>query len=295
MLAELKDHAPHLHRRTTMKLTPISLVSTVAAVTLLAVGISMTADLGDSAEAAAGITLAADDDGTADRGSGDRPPTNTVQRDDDSGLDDGTASQGSEDALIPAGEHRSRTRTRDRGGDDGTGDHGTDDHGTDDHGTDDHGTDDHGTDDHGGDDHGGDRRSRDDDGSQRPSDDDGTADRGSGDAPGTTSSSSSEVTEDRPPRTEVREDTDRRETRSEVVQAGSETYAVAAAGNVTVRRDGNTLTVAGVSPSSGWGERVERASGTEVEVTFRRDGLRIDFKAEIEGDRVEVRVREREG
>jgi hypothetical protein len=252
-----------------MKLTPTSLGSTVAAVTLLAVGISMTADLGDSAEAAAGITLAADDDGTAGRGSGDRPPTSTVQRDDDTEPDDGTASQGSEDALIPAVEHRSRTRTRDRGGD-----HGTDDHGTDDHG--------------------GDRRSRDDDGSQRPSDDDGTADRGSGDAPGTTSSSS-EVTEDRPPRTEVREDTDRRETRSEVLHTGSETYAAAAAGNVTVRRDGNTLTVTGVSPSSGWSERIERSSGTEVEITFRRDGRRVDFKAEIEGDRVEVRVREREG
>lgn len=99
--------------------------------------------------------------------------------------------------------------------------------------------------------------------------------------------------EDRPLRHEVREDRDRREVRSETRQTGSHTYPVAQAGSVTVARHDAALTVTAVVASPGWTSHVERSNGVEVEVTFRRDGQRVDFRAEFEHDRVKTRVRER--
>lgn len=105
--------------------------------------------------------------------------------------------------------------------------------------------------------------------------------------------SSDGTQEDRPPRSEVREDDGRREVRTEVDHVGEQTYRAAAAGTVTVSRDGASLSITDVDPTDGWSHRVERGSGYEVEVTFRRAGERIDFDAEIEHDRVKIRVRER--
>lgn len=99
--------------------------------------------------------------------------------------------------------------------------------------------------------------------------------------------------EDRGPRTVTREDDDRREIRTEVEHVGSQTYPAADAGTVTVARDGQVLTIVEVTEAAGWRAEVERSSGTEVEVTFRRDEQRVDFSAEIESQWVKVRVRER--
>jgi hypothetical protein len=132
------------------------------------------------------------------------------------------------------------------------------------------------------------------DDSVRPGDDDGTPDQGSRDDLGRSDDEPANTTiEDRPPRREVREDDDRREVREEVQHAGTQTYPVAQAGAVTVTREGGSLTVTGVTPSPGWTHQVERSSGYEVEVTFRSDGQRVDFDAEVEHDRVKTRVRER--
>jgi len=103
------------------------------------------------------------------------------------------------------------------------------------------------------------------------------------------------ATEDRPPRTEVREKDGRREVRREVEQQGTQTYPAADAGTVTVTRNGPRLTIDTADAAPGWNHDIERASGREVEVTFRRNGRRVDFKAEIEGTFVKVGVREREG
>jgi hypothetical protein len=124
-------------------------------------------------------------------------------------------------------------------------------------------------------------------------DDDGTPDQGSGDRPSHDHAHADAATEDRPSRSEVRQDDDRRETRNEVVHDGTETYAAANAGTVTVARDGTTLAISDVTTSPGWTVHVERTTGREVEVTFRRAGERVDVNAEIEHDRVKLRVRER--
>jgi hypothetical protein len=126
-------------------------------------------------------------------------------------------------------------------------------------------------------------------------DDDGTPDQGSGDRPSSSHdhAHADAATEDRPSRREVRQDDDRRETRDEVVHDGTQTYAAANAGTVTVARDGTTLAISDVTTSPGWTVHVERTTGREVEVTFRRAGERVDIEAEIEHDRVAIRVRER--
>jgi hypothetical protein len=99
--------------------------------------------------------------------------------------------------------------------------------------------------------------------------------------------------EDRPLRSDVREDDGRREVRTEVDHVGIQVYRAATAGTVTVARDGATLSITDVNPAEGWSYVVERSSGYEVEVTFRSAGERIDFAAEIEHDRLKIRVRER--
>jgi hypothetical protein len=93
----------------------------------------------------------------------------------------------------------------------------------------------------------------------------------------------------------VREEGGRREIRREVDHQATRTYPAADAGTVTVTRNGTSLTIDAADAAAGWNQHIERSSGREVEVTFRRDGRRVDFKAEIEGNFVKVGVREREG
>ena len=72
----------------------------------------------------------------------------------------------------------------------------------------------------------------------------------------------------------------------------TETFGVLDVGTVTLEID-DVLRVADVQPARpGW--RVEvQALGREVEVSFRGDGQRVDWKAEHEDGQVRVRVRDR--
>jgi hypothetical protein len=70
------------------------------------------------------------------------------------------------------------------------------------------------------------------------------------------------------------------------------TYRADNAGSVTITSNGSSLTIVSVSPTAGWTYEIEVASGREVEVDFRNGSRRIQFDAELEDGRVDIRVRE---
>jgi hypothetical protein len=59
-------------------------------------------------------------------------------------------------------------------------------------------------------------------------------------------------------------------------------YGAGAAGSVTVGPLKHGLTVASVSPNSGWSSRVDTATGNSVDVFFQSGTTRIKFEAGIE-------------
>jgi hypothetical protein len=79
------------------------------------------------------------------------------------------------------------------------------------------------------------------------------------------------------------------------VPAGGDVRTVSAgdAGSVMVAIDGTALRLLVASPSQGWQVEVERASGREVEVTFRSGPQRVDVNVELEDGQIRERVRVR--
>ncbi|HSL24808.1 MAG TPA: hypothetical protein VLA54_00900 [Acidimicrobiia bacterium] len=76
------------------------------------------------------------------------------------------------------------------------------------------------------------------------------------------------------------------------VSVGSEgvEYPIADAGSVTVRRDGDVLTVVSTRANSGWVVEVEVGRGREVEGDFRSGARRVRWNFELEDGVVRVRV-----
>lgn len=73
----------------------------------------------------------------------------------------------------------------------------------------------------------------------------------------------------------------------------SATFNAGAAGTVVIASDGSNLTIVSVNTVPGWSTEVEVLSGREVELDFRNDGRRIQFKAELEDGEIRIRVRDR--
>lgn len=67
-------------------------------------------------------------------------------------------------------------------------------------------------------------------------------------------------------------------------------YPVGAAGFVSLRQNGSTLTVVSTRANSGWVVEVEVAQGREVEGDFRSGGQRVKWNFELEDGVVRVRV-----
>lgn len=68
-------------------------------------------------------------------------------------------------------------------------------------------------------------------------------------------------------------------------------YAVADSGTVVLTREGDRLVLGEVSPAEGWETESVEEEDREVEVEFRRDGVEIDFEAEIEdGGRLDIEI-----
>ena len=65
------------------------------------------------------------------------------------------------------------------------------------------------------------------------------------------------------------------------------------AGSITVEAQGTTVRLLEAVAAEGWRRHVEVAEGLEVEVTFRRDGARVDVKAEVDDGQLRFRVRDR--
>lgn len=61
-------------------------------------------------------------------------------------------------------------------------------------------------------------------------------------------------------------------------------YTVADAGSATVRLEGESLVLDGVSPAEGWQHTVDSETATEVEVEFTRDDVVLDLEVEIDDD-----------
>ncbi len=61
-------------------------------------------------------------------------------------------------------------------------------------------------------------------------------------------------------------------------------------GSVTIQRDGLQLTVVSVQAAPGFTAHIDRGTGLEVEVQFRKGAKRWDFKAEVEDGVVETRT-----
>jgi hypothetical protein len=81
-------------------------------------------------------------------------------------------------------------------------------------------------------------------------------------------------------------------TGSGAVSVGSEgvEYPIADAGSVTVRRDGDVLTVVSTRANPGWVVEVEVGQGREVEGDFRSGARRVKWNFELEDGAVRVRV-----
>jgi hypothetical protein len=74
--------------------------------------------------------------------------------------------------------------------------------------------------------------------------------------------------------------------------AGEYSYPVSDAGTVRFEFDGHeTLEVLAATPSPGWAATVEEPDGSEIRVTFTRDGLRARFEAAREDGRIEISIR----
>jgi hypothetical protein len=80
-------------------------------------------------------------------------------------------------------------------------------------------------------------------------------------------------------------------TDAEAGAGGEEIFEVEEAGAVTLRRDGDRLTIVSVDPAAGWTHVVSEEEPTEIEVDFLRDGRKVyEFEAELEGDRIVTKV-----
>ena len=71
------------------------------------------------------------------------------------------------------------------------------------------------------------------------------------------------------------------------------THLAGEAGQVTISRSGDALSIVNVTPNGGWTFEVEQSSGRELEVKFTAAGARVDFNAELEDGQVRIRVRDR--
>jgi hypothetical protein len=67
-------------------------------------------------------------------------------------------------------------------------------------------------------------------------------------------------------------------------------YQVADAGEVEVRREGNSLVLGEIRPADGWTHTVDDQGDDEIEIDFRSNGREVDIEFEIEGDRLDVEV-----
>ena len=61
-------------------------------------------------------------------------------------------------------------------------------------------------------------------------------------------------------------------------------YAVADAGSATIRLEGDSLVLDGVTPAEGWEHTVDSEEPTEVEIEFTRDDQVLDLEVEIGDD-----------
>jgi len=97
------------------------------------------------------------------------------------------------------------------------------------------------------------------------------------------------------PADETRIDGDRLETRTFVrlVDGQEQTYEAGPAGRVTVRLDGTSVTIAGVSPAEGWTVVKTETEPGEVQVRFVNGARTVRLDAELEDGAVRIRVRQR--
>ncbi len=77
-------------------------------------------------------------------------------------------------------------------------------------------------------------------------------------------------------------------------ESGTRVVNAAGAGTVTVASLNGRLELVDASPVAGWTVEVEQASGTEVEVDFRRGEQRVQVNVEIEDGAIRERVRIRD-
>lgn len=83
-------------------------------------------------------------------------------------------------------------------------------------------------------------------------------------------------------------------TTSTVADGEVRTIDAGDAGSLMVTVDSGGLLLLTASPNQGWSVEVERASGPEVEVTFRSGTTRVDANVELEDGQIRVRVRTRD-
>jgi hypothetical protein len=83
-------------------------------------------------------------------------------------------------------------------------------------------------------------------------------------------------------------------TTSTVADGEVRTIDAGDAGSLMVSVDNGSLLLLTASPNQGWSVEVERASGPEVEVTFRSGTTRVDANVELEDGQIRVRVRTRD-
>ncbi len=81
----------------------------------------------------------------------------------------------------------------------------------------------------------------------------------------------------------------RTETRTDLV-AGVQTITVPGYGSITVEIAGNAVAFVSAEGADGWSANLDEANGHEVEVLFRKDGVVVEAKLEIEDGRLRLRV-----
>ena len=118
------------------------------------------------------------------------------------------------------------------------------------------------------------------------------AERADPTTPSTTPTSS--PGDDALPGDETRVDGDRIETR-QFVRLGDgqeQSYDAGPAGRVTVRLDGTTFTIVGVSPTEGWTVVKTETETGEAQIRFVNGATTVRFDAELEDGAVRIRVRQ---
>jgi hypothetical protein len=79
---------------------------------------------------------------------------------------------------------------------------------------------------------------------------------------------------------------------AELAEAADGRYVVSDAGEVVVRRQGDDLVLEEVRAAEGWrfeGDRKGKKDD-EIEVTFRREGRKVEFEAELDDGDLEIEV-----